>query len=173
MTATRRSDLLRDATALRDALAGLVRICRFADRSTVCCHDVSMTQCSALDVLVRVGPLSLNELAGELLLDKTTASRVVATLERKGYVSRRTRPDDRRSIQLRATASGRRLMERIRKEQVDELTEMVATIAPAARAGALQLLGQLTGAIASRCCDRSSGGDEVASTCATSPRSGC
>src|SRR5262245_14728391 len=90
LAATPRVDpkLHADAESLHAALSELVRVYQFRDRDRICCHDVSVTQCYALEALLRRGPSSLNELASELYLDKSTASRVVATLRRKGYVTR-------------------------------------------------------------------------------------
>ncbi len=144
--------LERDAAALRDALAGLVRVCQLADRGTICCHDVSVTQCYAIDALARHGPLTLNQLASELYCDKTTASRVVGALERKGYVTRKAHAGDRRSILLQATAAGRRLIEVIHGEQVGALTDLLAGIGAEVRTAATQLVGRLAQAVAARCC---------------------
>ena len=65
-----------DAAELYDALAALVRVYQFRDRDRICCHDVSVTQCYAMEALLKIGPCSLNALAAELYLDKSTASRV-------------------------------------------------------------------------------------------------
>ena len=101
--------LERDAAALHEALSELVRVYQFRDRDRICCHDISVTQCYALEALLRRGPSGLNELAAELYLDKSTASRVVAALERKRYVSRAAHPEDGRAIVLTVTPAGRRL----------------------------------------------------------------
>ena len=63
-----------------------MRVYQFRDRDRICCHDVSVTQCYALETLVDHGPLRLGALAQRLFLDKSTTSRVVATLVKKGYV---------------------------------------------------------------------------------------
>src|SRR6476646_7457918 len=70
----------RDALALHEAVADLVRVYQFRDRDRICCHDVSVTQCYALETLVEHGPLRLSALAERLFLDKSTTSRVVSTL---------------------------------------------------------------------------------------------
>ena len=68
------------------AVADLVRVYQFRDRDRICCHDISVTQCYALETLVEHGPLRLSALADRLFLDKSTTSRVVGTLVKKGYV---------------------------------------------------------------------------------------
>ena len=108
------------AEELHDALAEFARLYQFRDRDRICCHDVSVTQCYALEVLSKRAECTLNELAAELCLEKSTASRVVATLERKGYIARSGHPRDGRAILLRATSAGRRLYARIRTGLVEE-----------------------------------------------------
>lgn len=153
--------LARDAEELRQALVDLVRLCQARDRGTICCYDVSVTQCHAIDVLGRSGPLTLNALASELHLDKTTASRVVSTLVRKRYVSRRASPEDGRSILLRVTAKGRRLDESIRRDLNAQAAALLAETTPEVRAANLLLLRRLHQAVAG-CC-----GKEGAIPCAT------
>lgn len=143
--------LARVAEELREALIELVRICQFRDRSAVCCYDVSVTQCHAIDVLAQSGPLTLNELAAALYLDKTTASRVVATLVRKKYVSRRASPEDGRSVILKATPAGKRLHARIRRDLNAEAAALLAGTGAEVRASTLQLLRSLAQSIAFRC----------------------
>ena len=83
---TTRVALDRDAAALQAAVAELVRVYQFRDRDRICCHDISVTQCYALETLVEHGPMRLSALAERLFLDKSTTSRVVGALVKKGYV---------------------------------------------------------------------------------------
>jgi DNA-binding MarR family transcriptional regulator len=142
--------LTRQATELQDALAEFLRVYQLRDRDRICCHDVSVTQCYALDALVRRGLATLNEVAGDLCLDKSTASRVVATLERKGYVARTPHPRDARAVLLTATASGKRLVERIRADLVDEKKALLAEFPEEVRESAAELIQRLTAASRAR-----------------------
>jgi len=142
--------LLADAVALHEALSDLVRVYQFRDRDRICCHDVSVTQCYALEALIRRGACALNEMASELYLDKSTASRVVAALERKGYVARSPHASDGRSVSLQATAAGRRLYEKIRRDLVLEETRLLADFEPAARVAAAKILARLARAAEAR-----------------------
>ena len=139
-----------DAAELYDALSALVRVYQFRDRDRICCHDVSVTQCYAVEALQKVGPCSLNALAAELYLDKSTASRVVTVLERKGYANRRPDPDDARAMRLEITPAGRRLHDRIRRELVAEQAAMIEDLGPAVRQGAVVLLRRLSASAAAR-----------------------
>lgn len=142
--------LERDAAELHRALSELVRVYQFRDRDRICCHDVSVTQCYALDALVRRGALTLNALAAELYLDKSTASRVVDGLERKGYVERRTHPEDRRALLLDLTAAGRETHGRIEHDILEEEKALLADFPPEVRQSMARLIGRLARAAAAR-----------------------
>ena len=154
MTATalrhRKPTAEADALELYDALNGLVRVYQFRDRDRICCHDVSVTQCYALEALVKIGPCTLNQLAAELYLDKSTASRVVGTLERKGYVARTRHPRDQRAVLLAATTAGQKLYAKITESLVAERRQILTTFPPEVRAGAAELIRRLTEAVKAR-----------------------
>jgi MarR family transcriptional regulator, 2-MHQ and catechol-resistance regulon repressor len=144
------SALRRDAAELRRALSRLIRVYAFRERDRICCHDVSVTQCYALDALGEEGPLTLNELAAALYLDKSTASRVVDGLERKGYARRLENPASARSILVDITPAGDGLRRRIEGEIVEDEMRLLAGVAPEVRAAAAQLVGRLAAAAAAR-----------------------
>lgn len=142
--------LERDAAELYDALSQLTRVYAFRDRDRICCFDVSVSQCFALEVVVRDDGLTLNELAAELYLDKSTASRLVDGLERKGYVARTPHPRDRRAVRLEATGEGRDLLARIRGSILAEERELLAGLDPEVRRALPRLISRLARAAADR-----------------------
>jgi MarR family transcriptional regulator, 2-MHQ and catechol-resistance regulon repressor len=146
------SRLADDSRALQAALTDLVRIYQFRDRDRICCHDVSVTQCYALEALVSGGPQRLTVLATRLRLDKSTASRVVDALERKGYVVRLVDAVDGRAVALSATRSGRRLHERIQNELAREHEKIVADLTAEARRAAIEVIARLARAAERRIC---------------------
>ena len=135
--------LAQDTEELYDALEDLLRVYQFRDRDRICCFDVSVSQCYALEELVRRGAMTLNDLAAYLYLDKSTASRVVDALERKGYVTRSPHPEDRRALLLEATSAGRTLEGRIRDSILAEERGLVADFAPEVRKAMTQLIRRL------------------------------
>jgi DNA-binding MarR family transcriptional regulator len=145
-----RSALDRDATALQAAVADLVRVYQFRDRDRICCHDVSVTQCYALETLVEHGPMRLRELAERLFLDKSTTSRVVGTLVRKGYVAQRADANDARATVLTATRQGQRLCTRITDELVEQQKQLLEDLDPDVRSGVVQVLRRLAHAADAR-----------------------
>jgi len=142
-TDSRARGLAAESRALLAALTDLVRVYQFRDRDRICCHDVSVTQCYALEALVVSGPQRLNDLAARLRLDKSTASRVVDALERKGYASRLVDASDARAVALTATAAGRKLHRRIEDDLAREHEKIVADLTPEARRAAIEVVRRL------------------------------
>ena len=136
----------RQGEAFHEALSDFVRAYLVGERDRICCHDISLTQCYALEALLRRGPSTLNALAGELSLDKSTASRVVATLRRKGYVGRAPHPADARAVLLDVTPAGRRLHDRIRAVRIAERTELLAAFPPEVRQGIADVMRRVADA---------------------------
>lgn len=135
--------LARDTEELYDALEDLLRIYQFRDRDRICCFDVSVSQCYALEGLVRRGAMTLNDLAAYLYLDKSTASRVVDALERKGYVARHPHPKDRRALLLEPTPRGNELEGKIRESILAEERKLLADFTPEVRQAMTQLIRRL------------------------------
>ena len=149
-TDSKRGALDRDAIALQSAVADLVRVYQFRDRDRICCHDVSVTQCYALETIVEHGPMRLSALAARLFLDKSTTSRVVSTLVRKGYVEQRADASDGRATTLSATRQGQRLCTRITDDLVDQQRQLLQDLDPDVRAAVVQVLRRLAQAADAR-----------------------
>jgi len=139
-----------DARALHRTLEELIRLIQFRDRDRICCHDVSVSQCYALETLAQAGPLRLHELAGRLYLDKSTASRVIDGVVAKGYAERSRDPQDGRAVQIDLTPAGRALYGRIEADLLAEVRLVVADLDPAVREAMTHALGQLVRSARSR-----------------------
>lgn len=139
-----------EARELHHALSDLLRAVQFRDRDRICCYDVSVTQCYALEVLAGRGPLRSNELAAALFLDKSTTSRVVDGLVRKGHAERRPDPEDGRAVQVAATAGGRALYRRIEADLLGDVEALIGELAPEVRRAAVRLVRRLAEAGACR-----------------------
>lgn len=135
--------LRTDAEALHAALSELLRLYQFRDRNKICCHDISVTQCHALETLIERGPCRSQTLAEALLLDKSTTTRVVDALVRKGYVERRVDAEDARALALHATTAGRRLHRRINDELIEQQIQLLQDLTPEVRNGATELIRRL------------------------------
>lgn len=153
-----------DAVAMHAAVSDLVRIYQFRDRDKICCHDISVTQCYALEALAEKGPMRSQSLAELLLLDKSTTTRVVDALERKGYVSRKTDAADARALSLQITKQGRSLYESINRELIAQQAELMTDLDPEIRAGVIDVIRRLARAAESRFVSGVSVGQCVPST---------
>jgi DNA-binding MarR family transcriptional regulator len=142
--------LERDANDMHAALSDLLRVYQFRDRDRICCHELSVTQGHALEVLVDQGPLSMNDLAAKLFLDKSTTSRVLDSLERKGHAIRQADPEDRRALKLRATPSGTQLLAQIRQGILTDEKRLLADFEPGVRREMIRLIARLSKAAAAR-----------------------
>lgn len=145
-----RADVHHDAQALQAAVADLVRVYQFRDRDRICCHDISVTQCYALETLIEHGPLRLGMLAERLFLDKSTTSRVIRTLVKKGYVEQHSDARDGRATALSATRAGRNLCARITRDLVDQQEQLLEDLDPNVRAGVIDVIRRLARAADSR-----------------------
>ena len=135
--------LERDALVFYEAVSHLVRVYQFRDRQRICYRDISVTQCYALSALVHAGAMRLDALAAQLFLDKSTASRVVDTLEQKGYVRRGEDRFDGRALRVEATRKGRALHAGIVRDLVEEQRRLIAEFPADVRRAAAALISKL------------------------------
>lgn len=147
---TEAPSLHEDARALHAAVSDLVRIYQFRDRDKICCYDISVTQCYALETLVERGPSRSQALAEALRLDKSTTTRVVDALVRKSYVERLPDPDDARAVSLRVTDEGRKLYEQINSELIEQQAELLRDLEPGLRSAATEVIRRLARAAQTR-----------------------
>lgn len=135
--------LENDARELQNALSKLVRAYQFRDRNRICYHDVSVTQCYAISALISNKAMTAKELAAKLYLDKSTTSRAVDSLEKKGYIQRTLDPNDGRARILEVTEKGRELHARIEQDQVNEMKKLLEDFDPDVRHATIRLFSKL------------------------------
>jgi MarR family 2-MHQ and catechol resistance regulon transcriptional repressor len=135
--------LQADAFDLQAALSGLVQAHQFGDRKATYRHGISVTQRYALSAVVARWAMTLNELAAELYLDKSTTSRVVDSLVGKGYVRRSRDSVDVRTLSLEPTAKGLALHSKIQRDLVREMRSLIADDSPATRRATIRLVARL------------------------------
>ena len=85
------------------------------------------TQLSILARLKRLGPLTINTLAHELVMDRTTLGRTMLPLERDGLIRIEDGPVDRRSKELHLTRAGAERLRVARKLWSEAQTQFEAT----------------------------------------------
>ena len=132
-----------EAAALYEAATAFIRVYQFRDRDQAARQGLTVVQAYALDILLKRDGQRLTELAAELQLDKSTASRVVAGMKRHGLVEWSRPVEDRRAISIVATAQGKQRYERLRRAILRENARLLTSYAPAARRAAITILQQL------------------------------
>ena len=80
----------------------------------------------AIDASLAKGSAAIGDVAVELGLDRSNASRMLAAAVAAGLVSKTASPADGRRTELRATATGRELLASARAWQRETFTELVA-----------------------------------------------
>ena len=112
------SKLSTDPAAVADRLhSAAIHLLRRVRRQDVA-SGLGPAQLSALSVLVFGGPMGLGQLAAAEQVRPPTMSRIAAALVRQKLIERASDADDARRIRLRATAKGRKLLERGRRLRI-------------------------------------------------------
>jgi DNA-binding MarR family transcriptional regulator len=132
-----------DAARLRVAVLRLSRRLRKHELA-----GLTPSQLSTLATVGQLGPVRLGDLAAVERIAPSTLTRLINVLEDRGYVRREAAPGDARAFLVTVTDEGRDVLERIRLEAINLLTDILLTLPPdqlAALASALPALEQLAG----------------------------
>ena len=151
------TDLVRVANRLHSISIRLLRRARTVDRET----GLGPERLSLLSVLVFAGPQTMSDLARMEMVSRPAITRIVKSLEASRLVDRETDSVDRRRVRLRATAKGRRLMERGRARRVAYIAADLGGLSKqelATLLGATEILAELEGRATPSQCDRGPGG---------------
>jgi len=143
----------RDIRGFRRDLRALEREVMLALTEDTDCCGITVSQCHLLLEAEGRGSTTVTELASLLALDKSTLSRTVEGMRRRGYLSRTTDPDHRRQQIIRLTGKGgakagainatcdashERLFDFIPAGKRDMVVEAVALLAAAMRQRRIQ-----------------------------------
>jgi DNA-binding MarR family transcriptional regulator len=137
-----KSTIAELASLLRPSLLRLTRLIRNqrADMS------ITLTQLSAMGMLVKRGPMSAGELAACERVQPPSMTKVLAHLEERGLVRRDAHPSDKRQAIISVTAEGLDLLESERRSRDAWLSQRLAELSPDERAllrGVLPVLDKL------------------------------
>jgi DNA-binding MarR family transcriptional regulator len=111
-------------------------------------EEVTLPQFRALVMLVSLGPQRVADLALELEVTSSTATRLCNRLERKGFVVRQERPEDRRAAWIVLTGAGRDLIAGVMRRRREAIASMVAELSlsqPLAFASVVNALVEVAG----------------------------
>ncbi len=105
-------------------------------------RDISVPQWVVLRTLYDSSGITLNEAAAQVGVDKSTLSRMVERLVRKGLV-KRAEGDDRRSVGLALTPTGKKQVPQLAQLADENDVAFFNTLAPKQRAELLATIKQL------------------------------
>ena len=110
---------------------------------TPCGQPVPVAEAHALQELSREPGLSQNGLAARLRLEKSSVSRIVTALEKRGWVARKRNPNDTRIVQVQLTDEGRDAAATLAASRQARFERIFAAIPPAERDAVLASLDTL------------------------------
>lgn len=115
---------LEVANRLHSAAIHLLRRARRVDAES----RLPAPQLSALSVIVYAGPITLGELAAAEQVRPPTMTRLIAAMEAAALVEREADPSDGRITRIRATPSGKRILEEGRDRRIAVIAEALDTL---------------------------------------------
>ena len=95
---------------------------------TPCGEPVAVAEAHALLELTREEPLLQKDLAQRLRLEKSTVSRLVKVLEKRGWVGREKSSHDGRAMELRLTEAGKKATARLAEARRAKFTQILEAI---------------------------------------------
>lgn len=98
---------------LTDSLIGICRQFGAAERTAICCGDVNVAQCVALQFL-KTGEQTVSALADYMGVTRGSATKLADGMEEKGWIARVRDDDDGRRVLLQLSPSGIKLAGELR-----------------------------------------------------------
>lgn len=102
--------------SFRQNLRSFERLIEHQTKNSTDCNGVSLAQCHAILALDQLKSSSVNKLADDLGLDKSTVSRTIEGLVRIGLVNREIDMENRRASILTLTGQGKKTVQNINEE---------------------------------------------------------
>ena len=95
--------------------------------------DLTFTQLRALSVLARTQPQRMSDLAGGLDMTPASASALIDRMDQRGFVTRRSDPDDRRTVLVELSRRGQHILDVMERGSSDHFTRMIEKMTPSER----------------------------------------
>ena len=137
-------------------LMSLYRHLGHVERDAICCGDVTVQQCAALQLLLRER-VDVSTFAGSLGITVSAATRLTDGLKRRGWVTRERDPEDRRRVVLQLSEEGEAEAKRLEAMTDAMIATLMERIPEAKRAQVLEsvrlVLDALDGLGGLRCCE--------------------
>jgi DNA-binding MarR family transcriptional regulator len=119
-------------------------------QAALCCFEVTLAQCHTLLELEAAEKTTIGKLAKRLELDKSTLSRTVEGLVKRGLVERKVDPEDRRYSNVSLTKGGQEICDEINRMNDAYYNAVFGEIPAAKHDVILQALTLLTEAMSNQ-----------------------
>lgn len=106
--------------------------------------DLTQTQFSVLDVLYSKGPMKIGELMESILATSGNMTVVIRNMEKKGWVTRHTCPDDKRAYLVTLTDTGRQVIERALPLHIEKIQDIFSVLTEEEQKELIRLLKNLS-----------------------------
>ena len=116
----------------------------FFQNISSCCGGLSLAQCHTLLEIEKNKNITITNLAGNLLLDKSTVSRSVENLVQAGYVDRAVPSENRRITTLNLTEPGQKTCQSIKWNNEKYLENAISEFSEKEKKELLKLLDKIT-----------------------------
>lgn len=141
------------ARQLRELVRLFIRKLGVLEKGEASCCGITVGQCHVLVEIAKTGETTLNALAEELNLDKSTMSRTLNNMVDNDLVSRLTDPEDRRYLNIQLSPQGKKVYEEIESRMEAYFQNVVAAIPEQKRGQVLESLQLLLQALdRHQCC---------------------
>jgi MarR family transcriptional regulator, 2-MHQ and catechol-resistance regulon repressor len=118
---------------------------------------ITLGQFAVLEALHHLGPMCQHTLAEKLLRSGGNVTLVVDNLERRGWVRRERQTDDRRTVQIRMTPQGARLIAKVFPEHAAAITKIMNELTENEQEELRRLAGKLGHGAETFCLERLKG----------------
>ncbi|HEY6202925.1 MAG TPA: MarR family transcriptional regulator, partial [Candidatus Limnocylindria bacterium] len=87
--------------------------------------DLTFTQLRGLSVLARKQPQRMSDLAGALDMTAASASALIDRMDQRGFVTRRSDPDDRRTVLVELSRRGQHILDIMERGSSDHFGRLI------------------------------------------------
>jgi DNA-binding MarR family transcriptional regulator len=95
--------------------------------------DLTFTQLRALSVLSRKQPQRMSDLAEALDMTPASASALIDRIDQRGFVARRSDPDDRRTVLVELSRRGQHVLDIMERGSSDHFGRLIEKMTPGER----------------------------------------
>lgn len=95
--------------------------------------DLTFTQLRGLSVLARKQPQRMSDLAEALDMSPASASALIDRMDERGFVTRRSDPDDRRTVLVELSRRGQHILDIMERGSSDHFSRLIGKMTPGER----------------------------------------